>query len=65
MKRIVRLVWYLRPYTGYALLSVALTTVVAAMAAFRMLLIKPIFDNVLSPDARGGGAVALSCDVLE
>ena len=25
--------------------------VVGAMAAFRMLLVKPIFDNVLSPEA--------------
>jgi ATP-binding cassette, subfamily B, bacterial MsbA len=35
----------------YSLASVVLMAVVGAMAAFRVLLVKPIFDNVLSPDA--------------
>ena len=51
MKRIWRLLLYVRPYALYSLLSVALMAVVGAMAAFRILLVKPIFDNVLSPDA--------------
>jgi subfamily B ATP-binding cassette protein MsbA len=51
LKRIWRLLLYVRPYALYSLASVALMAVVGAMAAFRVLLVKPIFDNVLSPDA--------------
>ncbi|MEO6806030.1 MAG: ABC transporter ATP-binding protein [Edaphobacter sp.] len=51
MKRIWRLFFYVRPYALYSLLSVLLMAVVGAMAAFRILLVKPIFDNVLKPDA--------------
>jgi subfamily B ATP-binding cassette protein MsbA len=38
----------------YSLASVLLMAVVGAMSAFRLLLVKPIFDNVLSPDAPPG-----------
>ena len=51
MKRIWRLLLYVRPYALYSLASVVLMAVVGAMAAFRILLVKPIFDNVLRPDA--------------
>jgi subfamily B ATP-binding cassette protein MsbA len=51
LRRIWRLLLYVRPYALYLLLSVALMAVVGAMAAFRLLLIKPIFENVLSPQA--------------
>ena len=51
MRRIWRLLFYIRPYALYSLLSVLLMAVVGAMAAFRILLVKPIFDNVLKPDA--------------
>lgn len=51
MRRILRLLWYLRPYAAFALMSVVLMAIVGAMAAFRLLLVKPIFDNVLSPTA--------------
>jgi ATP-binding cassette, subfamily B, bacterial MsbA len=49
MKRIWRLLHYMRPYTVHVVISVLLMVVVGAMAAFRILLIKPILDNVLSP----------------
>jgi subfamily B ATP-binding cassette protein MsbA len=45
------LLLYVRPYALYSLASVVLMAVVGAMAAFRLLLVKPIFDNVLTPDA--------------
>jgi len=48
MKRILRLFRYLSPYVLYALLSVVLMAVVGAMTALRILLVKPILDNVLS-----------------
>lgn len=51
MRRIWRLLAYIRPYALYSLASVVLMAIVGAMAAFRILLVKPIFDNVLRPDA--------------
>ncbi|MCU1323777.1 MAG: transporter related protein [Acidobacteriaceae bacterium] len=51
MRRIWRLLLYVRPYALYSLASVVLMAMVGAMAAFRILLIRPIFENVLSPDA--------------
>ena len=51
MKRIWRLLMYVRPYALYSLASVVLMAVVGAMAAFRILLVKPIFEKVLNPDA--------------
>ena len=51
MRRIWRLLLYVRPYALYSVASVVLMALVGAMAAFRVLLVKPIFDNVLSPDA--------------
>ena len=51
MRRIVRLLGYLRPYALFSLCSVLLMAVVGAMAALRLLLIKPIFDRVLQPDS--------------
>ena len=54
MRRIWRLLLYVRPYALYSLVSVALMAIVGAMAAFRILLVKPIFDNVLDPDAPPG-----------
>ena len=52
MRRIVRLLTYLRPYSVYALVSVVLMAIVGAMSALRILLVKPILDNVLSADAQ-------------
>lgn len=51
MKRLWRLLLYVRPYLLHVMASVLLMATVGAMAAFRILLVKPIFDNVLSPDA--------------
>ena len=48
MRRILRLLTYLRPYSVFALISVVLMAVVGAMSALRILLVKPILDNVLS-----------------
>jgi subfamily B ATP-binding cassette protein MsbA len=50
MKRVVRLFGYMRPYSAFWGVSVVLMAVVGALAAFRILLIKPIIDNVLSAD---------------
>ena len=49
MKRLLRLVRYAAPYTVQALASVLLMAIVGLLDAFRVLLIKPIFDEVLKP----------------
>ncbi len=54
MNRIGRLLRYLRPYALLSALSVVLAAVVGAMQAFRVLLIKPILDNVLKPGVPPG-----------
>ena len=51
MRRIGRLLHYMRPYSVHVVVSVLLMAVVGAMAAFRVMLIKPILDNVLSAKA--------------
>ena len=48
MRRNWRLLLYARPYALYTLASVVTTAVFAAMAGLRVMLIKPIIDNVLS-----------------
>ena len=54
LKRIWRLLFYVRPYALYSLTSVVLMAIVGGMAAFRILLVKPIFDNTLNPNAPPG-----------
>jgi subfamily B ATP-binding cassette protein MsbA len=54
LKRIWRLLVYVRPYALHLIGSVVLMAMVGAMAALRILLVKPIFDNVLSPEASTG-----------
>jgi subfamily B ATP-binding cassette protein MsbA len=49
------LLGYLRPYALFSIASVLLMAVVGLMAAFRVLLVKPIFDKVLQPDAPTAG----------
>jgi ATP-binding cassette, subfamily B, bacterial MsbA len=51
MKLVLRLLGYMRPYLAYWVFSVLLMGVVGALAAFRILLIKPIIGNVLSAAA--------------
>jgi len=58
MTRYFRLLRYLRPYSLQALLSVVLMAAVGLLEAFRLLLIKPIFDHVLDPRA-ANGAISL------
>jgi len=49
MKRILRLLYYMRRYWWQALASVVLMAAVGLMDAFRVLLVQPIFDHVLHP----------------
>lgn len=49
MRRIWRLMLYVRPYALYSSIALVLMAAVGALAGFRLLLIKPIFDKVLEP----------------
>ena len=50
LRRVWRLLGYVRPYALFSLASVLLMAVVGMMAALRVGLVKPIFDKVLRPD---------------
>src|SRR5258708_5072467 len=49
MRQLKRLFAFLRPYSVQFFASVGLMAVVGAMDAFRILLIGPVFDEVLKP----------------
>jgi len=51
--RLLRLFHYVRPYWWAVLASVILLAAVGLMDAFRVILIRPIFDRVLNPDSVG------------
>src|SRR5882757_3351618 len=55
MDRILRLLRYVRPYSLHLLASVFLMAMVGLFDAFRVLLIRPIFDRVLDPTTHTGG----------
>jgi len=50
MRRIWRLLGYVRPYALYSILALVLMAAVAVFAGLRVLLIKPILDQVLQPE---------------
>jgi ATP-binding cassette, subfamily B, bacterial MsbA len=56
MMRLWRLLYYARRYALQAFSAVVLAAGVGLMDAYRVLLIGPIFDNVLHPGAAGGRA---------
>jgi ATP-binding cassette, subfamily B, bacterial MsbA len=49
MKFYLRLLAYVRPYSLQALVAILLMAMVGLLDAFRILLVKPIFDQVLKP----------------
>lgn len=59
MKLLLRLLAYVRPYTLAALASILLMAAVGLLDAFRVLLIKPIFDKVLKPSDTGRHVVLI------
>ena len=52
MKQLMRLLGYIRPYSLQFFASVVLMAAVGALDAFRLLLLRPIFDSVLNPSSR-------------
>jgi ATP-binding cassette, subfamily B, bacterial MsbA len=53
MKQLWRMLAFLRPYLLFALAAVVLLAMVGALDAFRIALLNPIINNVLSPSAVG------------
>src|SRR5450631_1128681 len=51
LKRVLRLLGYVQPYWLQAFASVVLMAGVGLLDAFRLLLVGPIFDRVLNPNA--------------
>jgi ATP-binding cassette, subfamily B, bacterial MsbA len=51
LKKLLRLIGYVRPYWLQALSSVVLMAAVGLLDAFRLLLVSPIFERVLNPNA--------------
>jgi ATP-binding cassette, subfamily B, bacterial MsbA len=53
MRRLIRLMWYVRPYWLQLFASVVLFSLVGVLEAFRLALFRPIFDRVLTPETPG------------
>jgi ATP-binding cassette, subfamily B, bacterial MsbA len=53
MRRLIRLMWYVRPYWLQMFASVVLFALVGLLEAFRLALFRPIFDRVLTPETPG------------
>ena len=53
MRRLIRLLWYVRPYWLQLFASVGLFSLVGLLGAFRLALLRPIFDRVLAPETPG------------
>jgi subfamily B ATP-binding cassette protein MsbA len=60
MRRLIRLMWYVRPYWPQLFASVVLFSLVGLLEAFRLALFKPIFDRVLTPDQPGRSMALLT-----
>jgi len=58
MRRVIRLLWYGRPYWLQWFAAVVLMSMVGVLTGFRVLLLRPIVDRVLDPSS-GSGAVIL------
>jgi ATP-binding cassette, subfamily B, bacterial MsbA len=57
MSQVQRLLGFVRPYSFRLVLAVSLMVVVGASEGITALLIKPIFDRVLAPDAQTSGII--------
>ena len=55
MRRLLRLLHYVRPYWLQLIASVILMAIVGLLEAVRILLVKPIFDRALAPTPHGRG----------
>jgi len=53
MRRLIRLLWYVRPYWLQLFASLLLFAMVGLLEAFRIALLRPIFDHVFSVERAG------------
>src|SRR5690349_13772832 len=49
MRRLIRLIRYVRPYSLHLVSSLLLMALIGVCEAFRILLVGPVFDRVLNP----------------
>jgi len=59
MRRLIRLLWYVRPYWLQLFAGVMLFSFVGAVQGFRILLIRPVLDRVLRPESQSNEIVLL------
>jgi subfamily B ATP-binding cassette protein MsbA len=65
MRRLIRLMWYVRPYWPQLIASVLLFSLVGLLEAFRLALLKPIFDGVLTTETPGNSLVLFTIPVTK
>jgi subfamily B ATP-binding cassette protein MsbA len=65
MSQVKRLLGFIRPYSFRLVLAVVLMVVVGACEAITALLIQPVFDKVLSPDAETSGIILFTVPYLK
>ena len=53
MRRLIRLMWYVRPYWPQLFFGAILSALVGLLGAFQMAIVRPIFDRVLKPETPG------------
>src|SRR3569833_566702 len=57
MRRILRLLWYVRPFWFQLFASIAFMALVGGLTAFRAALFRPIFARVLKPESQSADIV--------
>ncbi len=53
MRRLIRLMWYVRPYWPQLFSGAVLFALVGLLGAFQIAVVRPIFDRVLKPETPG------------
>ena len=59
MRKLLRLLWYVRPYWLQLFAAIVLMAVVGGLTAFRTALFRPIFDRVLVPESQSQNIILL------
>jgi len=63
MRRVIRLIWYVRPYWLQLFSAVVLMALVGMFEAFRLLLIRPMVDRVLVPASQSQDIVLFTVPI--
>ncbi len=63
MRRVIRLIWYVRPYWLQLFSAVVLMALVGMFEAFRLLLVRPMVDRVLVPASQSQDIVLFTVPI--